>query len=541
MKQLFAQKATIFSAALAASLALGGCASTAPKNDDGAVGQVHRESIQDADPKSVPAQSAARPSRVGINDGHLEVWGQRLKNSRFDLPVVINPRVEHWIAYFTGKGRNWFQKYLERGRYFIPEISKILKAHNMPQDLVYLAMIESGFNNSAKSRAKAVGPWQFIRPTGQRYGMRVDYWLDERRDTRKSTLAAIAYLKELYEEFGSWELAAAGYNAGENKVRRAIAKYKVYDFWEISRHRFFRPETRDYVPKLMAAAILTKNAEQFGFVNPFNSKVPNPTVLLASNDEDAETEEPTPKELGEPEAKSEDTAEDAAETPGDKIEELAQEAEEDDEAEDLADNHAVVSQSPMAAITPSVYMVNNPNEQILEFEIKGPADLFAISKASGLPYSALKMLNPELLRWCTPPDMKTYRIKLPKSVKDRFLATYNDESFDRRVVFMQYKVRKGDTVQTVARRYGTEASPIREINAMGSRINWLRAGSSIALPVPTGYKRVIASQYDDKPVTSSRRKRRIRRTRRSRTKSATEIRYRMKPSFGKAKESNRSG
>lgn len=513
-----------------------GCATSTTREearqDGGAVGQV----LRDSDPAT-----GSKPAAVVVNQTSatsslpLQVRGQVLKNTRFDYPVRVNPAVEYWVAYFTGKGRKHFDRYLQRSRYFIPEISKILKQHNMPQDLVYLAMIESGFNNSAKSRARAVGPWQFIRPTGVRYGMTVDFWLDERRDTRKSTLAAIAYLKELYEEFGSWELASAGYNAGENKVRRAIKKYRVNDFWEISRHRFFKRETRDYVPKIMAAAILTKNAELFGFANPFTGETPNPTILLASaSDEDAAEieEEPTPKELGEPAPKSEDTTEDVAE----KAEETPQDvAAADDEAEDEDESeiHAVLSQSPMAAISPSVYMVANPNEQILEFEIKGPADLFAISKASGLPYSTLKLLNPELLRWCTPPTMKSYRVKLPKSSKDRFLATYNDESFDRRVVFMKYKVLKSDTIDRIARRFGTEVPPIKELNGMKS--NNLRVGSSIALPVPTGYKRVIASMYDDKPVYGKggkkKRSRRRQIRRKSRGGEASVQHYRLKPSF----------
>ena len=516
-------------------LFISGCAtSSAPRQDGGAVGQVLRESELVSDPNSNlnPKQAAKVARANAVNNTPFEIRGVTLKNTRFDYPVRVNPAVEHWIAYFTGKGRKHFDRYLQRSRYFIPEISKILKQHNMPQDLVYLAMIESGFNNSAKSRARAVGPWQFIRPTGVRYGMTVDFWLDERRDTRKSTLAAIAYLKELYEEFGSWELAAAGYNAGENKVRRAIKKYHVSDFWEISRHRFFKRETRDYVPKIMAAAILTKNAELFGFANPFTGEAPNPTILLASaSDDDSQAidEEPTPKELGEPEPKSEDTTEDVAE----KAEEAPPEvATTEEEAEDEDEIHAMVSQSPMAAISPSIYMVANPNEQILEFEIKGPADLFAISKASGLPYSTLKLLNPELLRWCTPPTMKSYRIKLPKSSKDRFLATYNDDSFDRRVVFLKYKVRKGDTIDRVARRFATEVPPIREIN--GLRSNDLRVGSSIALPVPTGYKRVIASMYDDKPVYGNGKKKRSRRRsirRKARATDASAQHYRLKPSF----------
>jgi hypothetical protein len=524
-------------------VAASGCATfkkkaEAPKSDGGAVGQVIRDAtvVSSADAAQKPGTAVVSASASSV----LEVRGQKLRSNKFDYPVTVNPSVEHWISYFTGKGRKYFDKYLERGRYFIPEISKVLKAHNMPQDLVYLAMIESGFNNSARSRARAVGPWQFMRQTGQRYGLTVDYWLDERRDTRKATLAAIQYLKEMYAEFGSWELASAGYNAGENKVRRAMAKYKTSDFWEIARHRFFKRETRDYVPKIMAAAIITKNPELFGFVDPFKGKrVRNPTIMLADAEKgeeksDVADDELTPKELGEPVAKD-----DATEDPADKLalgssdEKNDGETASDDDEDDLQEAHAIVSNSPSPAMSPSVYMVANPNEQIVEFEIKGPADLFAISKAAGIPFSTVKLLNPELSRWCTPPTMKTYRVKLPKSSKARFLATYNDESFDRRVVFMRYTVRRGDNIQKVARRFAVEAGPIRELNALGTRENGLRVGSSINLPIPTGYKRVIASMYDEKPFTGSTRRRRAhRRKHRVKAESAQHhVRQRLRPNL----------
>jgi membrane-bound lytic murein transglycosylase D len=127
------------------------------------------------------------------------------------------------------------------------------------------------------------------------------------------------------------------------------------------------------------------------------------------------------------------------------------------------------------------------------------------------------MLNPELSRWCTPPYMKTYRVKLPSSSKESFLANYNSDSFDRRVVFATYKVKNGDTVTRVARKFATQPEPIRELNNMGTRQDGLRGGRDITLPIPTGYKRVIASLYDEKP--SKERRRRVRRRSRRTTAS----------------------
>jgi hypothetical protein len=191
-----------------------------------------------------------------------------LKMIKFDLPITINTRVEYWVDYFCGRGRPYFEKYLLRSEYYAPYIQAILRSSGMPEDLVYLAMIESGFNNLARSHARAVGPWQFISATGKRYGLTVNWWIDERRDIRKSTLAAAAYLKDLYNMFQNWELAAAAYNAGENKIGRALRQGQAKDFWQIARLRLLKQETRDYVPKLMAAAIIAKNRDVFGFPAP---------------------------------------------------------------------------------------------------------------------------------------------------------------------------------------------------------------------------------------------------------------------------------
>ncbi|MEK7172532.1 MAG: transglycosylase SLT domain-containing protein, partial [Patescibacteria group bacterium] len=121
---------------------------------------------------------------------NIVVRGIKLKVKDFDFPITINSKVEQWIDYFCyGSGRVYFSRYLERSEFFIPYILPLLKQNGMPEDLVYLAMIESGFNNFARSRAKAVGPWQFISATGKRYGLMVNWWVDERRDIHKSTLA----------------------------------------------------------------------------------------------------------------------------------------------------------------------------------------------------------------------------------------------------------------------------------------------------------------------------------------------------------------
>jgi membrane-bound lytic murein transglycosylase D len=186
---------------------------------------------------------------------------------KFDIPIVFNDAVEYYVRYFCTEKRKVFTSWLRRARRYVPMIREILRERGLPEDLIYLAMIESGFNPSAYSPAAACGPWQFIYATGERYGLRVDHWIDERRDPEKSTVAAAKYLKDLFNQFGCWYLAAAGYNAGEKRIERAILKHDTSDWWELTKYNTLPRETREYIPKLIAAAIIAKEPERFGFTN----------------------------------------------------------------------------------------------------------------------------------------------------------------------------------------------------------------------------------------------------------------------------------
>jgi membrane-bound lytic murein transglycosylase D len=197
------------------------------------------------------------------------------EESKRTFPLVHNENVQVWIDYFTGRGRRTMEKWLARSTRYIPIIKKVLKEDGLPPDLIYLSMIESGFNPRAYSHAAAVGPWQFIKGTGTRYGLKVNYWIDERKDIIKSTHAAAKYLKELYQVFGSWYLAAAGYNAGEGRVINAIRRDRSRNFWELIQNKVnFRAETRNYVPKIIAAALISKHPEQYGFTKSITYEKP---------------------------------------------------------------------------------------------------------------------------------------------------------------------------------------------------------------------------------------------------------------------------
>jgi membrane-bound lytic murein transglycosylase D len=192
-------------------------------------------------------------------------YDRKLENTHFDFPVVDNASTRKWIRYFLGRGKEWFIRSADRAGRYAPVLSQILHENELPRDLIYLAMAESGFQNKVVSHAAAAGPWQFIKSTAKIYGLHVGWYVDERLDPIKASFASSSYLKDLYKRFGSWELAAAGYNAGEGKVGRATRRYRSKDFWRIRKGGYLRRETRDYVPKIMALAIIGKNLRVFGF------------------------------------------------------------------------------------------------------------------------------------------------------------------------------------------------------------------------------------------------------------------------------------
>jgi membrane-bound lytic murein transglycosylase D len=214
----------------------------------------------------VPAEEAEEPSQEAEEEPEPEPEAENgLDPSEFDIPVVLNADVLRWVHYFQGRGSKYYRKWLGRQTRYQPMISAALTEAGLPQDTLYLAMIESGFSPHAKSTASAVGLWQFIAPTGRGYGLRIDYWVDERRDPEAATAAAMEMLDDLYRLFGDWPLAWSAYNAGTGRVRGAVRKQGTDDYWELVRLKALPPETRNYVPKIMAAAIIGKHPERYGF------------------------------------------------------------------------------------------------------------------------------------------------------------------------------------------------------------------------------------------------------------------------------------
>ena len=301
--------------------------------------------------------------------------------------------VKRHVTLFTDKIKERFSLYLVRSGKYLDLMKEILQEKNVPEEIVFLPLIESGFSANAYSPAKAAGYWQFIASTAKRYGLEINWWKDERRDPVKSTMAAADYLKDLYKMFGSWNLAMAAYNAGEGKILRALNKTKTDDYWSLLSTNHIKRETKDYVPKFIAASLIASSPKNFGF-------------------EDLEYHKP----------------------------------------------------------------LNYDN-----VTLKLPIDLDIAAECADTSVEVIKELNPELRRWCTPPDVHEYTLRIPEGTKDLFLEKLSQIPEEKRFTVDIYTVRKGDTFQTVSKKTGVPVQVILDLNDMG-KIMPLQAGTEIFLP-----------------------------------------------------------
>jgi membrane-bound lytic murein transglycosylase D len=217
--------------------------------------------LQDTDPEA-PQVTLREVESFRLSDPEgPKVVAEELEQ----IPTEMNPLVQKWLDYFQGRGRPHMERYLARSTRYMKLMKKILRQNGLPEDLVYIALIESGFSHKATSHAAAVGYWQFIRGTGKRYGLEINSLVDERRDPVLATQAAAEYFKGLYSVFGSWYLAMASYNVGENRVKREVMNHYTRDFWDLARKRRFPAETINYIPKFIAAKLIGNNPASYGF------------------------------------------------------------------------------------------------------------------------------------------------------------------------------------------------------------------------------------------------------------------------------------
>lgn len=321
----------------------------------------------------------------------LIIFKEELEKVTYDIPIVLNDRVKRSIVYFQTVAKDAFEKYLRRSKKYKTMMLQILRKHGLPDDLVYLSLVESGYNPHAYSWARAMGLWQFISSTGRLYGLNRSWWVDERKDPIKSTDAAARFLKDLYNEFNSWELAMAAYNGGPGRVRRTIKKQRTDDFWKLRLKR----QTMDYVPLIMAATIIAKNPEKYGFHN----------------------------------------------------------------------------------------IEHEPEIVWDEVTIDRCLELSVVADAVRCSTNELMELNPELLRKYTPPNEKKYILKIPKGKISQFFASYDSMPSPKETSWVKHKISRGETVSTIAAKYGVSQYAVFEANDLNRRSK-IYTGRTLIVPVP---------------------------------------------------------
>ena len=341
---------------------------------------------------------------------HLAADPLHLKDidpNQFDIPVVVNDSVVKWLKYFTGPGRKWYGKWLARSGKYWPMMHEKLDAAGLPRDMVFLSMIESGYATHAYSHASAVGLWQFMAATGKGYDLRVDWWVDERRNPERATDAAIEYLTHLKKRYGHWYLAWAAYNAGPTRVSRGIRNHNTRDFWTLSKKGSFRPETDNYVPKLLAAAIIGKNPERYGFTG-------------------------------------------------------------------------IEKQAPMSHDTVTV---------------SANVGIDVLARCADVSVDEFRALNPQLRRWALPPSPARQLVHVPKDTSRAFLAALDKIPSDKRITHRRHKVKRGETLGTIARSYGVSSGSIQTVNKIRNA-NRIAVGQELVIPVSgqTGATSLAASR-----------------------------------------------
>ena len=309
------------------------------------------------------------------------------------IPITYNQKVASIIKFFQKEGRNSFQKWLNRVSTFKPIILPILEEEGVPTDLFYLAMIESGLNTKAYSYAHASGVWQFISSTGKMYGLKKNWWVDERRDFEKSTRAAAHYLRDLYKEFGDWYLAFAAYNCGSMRVKKEMRRHNSDDYWKLQR---LPPQTRNYVPNIMAAIFISNNPKKYGFIVNEQEKMEWKVV---------------------------------------------------------------------------------PIDKTVSLE--------KLSECAKLDIGKLQSYNPELKQGTLPPlkDGETYSFRLPVDASPQFdslLSEVEIKIFEE-IVFIDHKVRRGESLWLIARKYNVRIQDIVSINKL-ARAKYIKPGQILQIP-----------------------------------------------------------
>ncbi|MFZ3065235.1 MAG: transglycosylase SLT domain-containing protein [Nitrospirota bacterium] len=405
------------------------------------------------------------PENEEENIAIAEEDSEEEEDALYDVPIVVNNSVEGHIEYFKSKGRDKLELWLSRSGRYIPMMKEILKDMELPEDLVYLALIESGFNPQAYSRARAAGPWQFIKSTGKRYKLKIDWWIDERRDPKKSTIAAATYLNDLYNMFGSWDLAMASYNGGEGRVQRAILKSKSDDFWKLKKTRHLKAETKNYVPKYMAATIIAKNPEEYGFDIKYLEPIQYEEVII-------------------PESTDLRVIARCAGVSYEEIKELNPEL-----RRWITPPNVETYTLKIPDGTKEVFLENYekmPSDQKILWErhlVKKGETLYSIAKHYRVTVADLKKIN-LLSRKERVTEGTHILIPIAPNSRKASIKVTTSPILKEEKNTIYYRIRKGDTLWKISKKYNVSIASIKEWNDLDSARN-IKAGDKLKLVVDT--------------------------------------------------------
>ena len=388
-----------------------------------------------------------------------------------ETPIAIASRVEQAVKFFQTKGRRSFQIWLSRYPGYKDLITNILKQNELPEELIFLAMIESGLNPKAYSRAHAAGMWQFISSTAKLYGLNRTWWIDERRDPEKATNAAAAFLKDLFLEFDDWYLALAAYNSGSARVNRAMNLHQTTEYWRLNS---LPRETRNYVPTYLAAAIISRNPERYGFTSPTSSKISLDEVLIEKSADLtvlARCADISVKKLKQinPELRQFATPPDqsyALKLPAGKIEAFTA------AFNALPENSRFAPQYRQHRV--------RPGESLSAIASKYRVSMHDIASVN-------KIRNYNRIREGT-----KLTIPVPSTAASGPVASASAQKPQETV---KYKVRKGDTLGHIAERYGTSARTIRRWNGL-SYGAYIYPGQKLTIPVRSSPTIASSSKSD---------------------------------------------
>lgn len=369
--------------------------------------------------------------------------------------------VESYVKFYTGRARPTLERYLKRAAMYLPDAQKVFRENGLPEELVYLAFVESGFNPNAYSRAGAAGIWQFMRGTGKQYGLTIDWWQDERRDPHKSVEAACAFLKSLHAEFGDWYLAIAAYNAGGGKIGRAMKKTGAESFFELAKNNKkarLAKETRNYVPKFIAFVKIMRNLEALGFeeidTNPRNDM--RPITVQGGTDLLALTQHLNMKWS---EFKLYNSAYLRYVSPPNK------------------ETTAYISRDAHAkAVAYLASPKSRPYEGWISYSVRSGDSWYRIAKKYGIPIAVLKTVNGTKSNLLKPKQ----RLMIPRSVAGQ--GTLAAQSKSARIAQEKgnYIVRSGDTLSGIGKEFGISVSTLKAAN--GLRSSRLALGQKLYIP-----------------------------------------------------------